>query len=166
MSEHASDCALNNAPAAAPKPCTCGASKRFKVFDYDIVTDGYSFVTHCRETLIASCGRALGAYWRIGNHEVSTGLMVHRAALCGFTLGEACALDECYRGLVAFNALICGQRGLLDTLVNEDLSPLTEDERAGIRVPATVDEFKAEFLRWAPWWEEARARQFRDGANV
>jgi hypothetical protein len=50
MIEHASDCALHNAPAAAPEACSCGASRVFRKWGYDISQDTFGWRPFCRET--------------------------------------------------------------------------------------------------------------------
>lgn len=88
MSEHASSCALHNAPAAAPSNCSCGASRLFRVYRYDICNDTFRWMSFSREALIADT--VSGALAQVYGQQktIRTTTLIERAIRCGLTPAE------------------------------------------------------------------------------
>jgi hypothetical protein len=148
MAEHASDCALHNAPAQAPEPCTCGASPLFRHWAYAVVNDEFSFQLDCRETLIARCvSAALGAPF-----VASRSRHIRRAVNEGFEPDEMAAFLSKWRDVVLPNPEQLERRGMSDCLVSADLSPLPELVRAQIAKEPDMSEIQNALAPWIDYW--------------
>lgn len=153
MSDHLSDCALHNAPAAAPQPCTCGASFRFRLFEYDVTYDVFRWRKMCRETLVAEiASRALAKAY--GEQKVvRTSTLISRAVHSGFTPNERAAIQEAWAAVWAPRTPDYLERqGIDDFVSGENGAYLTAAERAPLSVHPTLEEITEVIAPWLDYW--------------
>lgn len=151
--QHASDCALHNAPAAPPEPCSCGALKRFRLFGYDINRDAFRWRLFCRSTLIAdTAATALSrAYGQ--QKVVSYGTLVGRAVACGLTENERLEIAEAWwLRWSPMDRSFLERNGIADTCSEESGAFVTPEVRAELARDPTDDEIKAALEPWVSWW--------------
>lgn len=161
VKEHASDCALHNAPYRIPEPCSCGASPRFKVWGYNVRTDEFGFAPHSRETLIAEVAAAVLLGFYEARPPFPKALLIRRAITSGLTLMEVNGVLQHWRRATVDDELereYLARRGIADRFVDQDLSPLPPAVRATIIEEPTVEEIVAALTPWCDYHEVGHYR--------
>lgn len=153
MAEHSSDCALHNAPAEAPGPCSCGASMRFRLYEYDICTDNFRWRKLCREALVADMvGRALAhAYGR--QEVVRTSTLIARAIASGLTGNETAAVAEAWASVWRIpDRSYLDRLGVDDVVAYNDGKFISAEDRAMLAAQPDAAEIRSVMAPWIEYW--------------
>lgn len=160
MTEHASDCALHNAPAMAPEACTCGASRVFRVWGYDISNDTFAWRPFCRETAVAhvassSLARlysAEGKGWV--SRAVRISVLILRAFACGLTPNEVAAIRAGWGEFwPEYTPEHLARIGHASAYSDQNGAYLTLEELGDLTAEPTMEEFAAAVALWTPYWQ-------------
>lgn len=154
IAEHASDCALNGAPAQAPQPCSCGVSDRFLLWGYDICNDTFRWEERCRETLIADVvGRALARCYRLQSGAlVRQSTLISRAIRCGLTDNERAEIRSVWVNTLTPDVSMLQRYGIDDIFAWPGGAFVSEERRREIERAPNDDEITAAMSGWIEWW--------------
>lgn len=154
--DHKPACALHNAPTAPPAPCTCGATVRFKIWDYDACNDEFGWRDECRETLIARvASQQLARFYlpfREGKQGLPGSVWITRAVKCGLHEVEFGAIHNGWADLMkdvsSRNSIIAEAGHLLD-----------DKAKISIMQFPTLAEVNAALAGWIDYWAASALKE-------
>lgn len=153
MSEHASDCGLHNAPALAPGNCSCGVSRLFRIYRYDVTNDTFRWVTFSREALVADT--VSGALARVYGEQrtIRNSTLIERAIRCGLTPNERAAVLDAWSELrVRGMSANIRKLGHLSGWSDLDGRYLQLEDMPGLLTMPTDEEIAEVLALWFEYW--------------